>query len=104
MANTKKIILPIVALVAAAIGIFFLAPLQAWKKKTGIRAIPDKKIANRETLLAETNQTHVYTPDNTKYYVYCVWWWKAYFGTQMEYTDENHTYEGGQIDEITVTP
>ncbi len=103
MANSKKIILPIVALVAAAIGVFFLAPLQAWKKKTGIRAIPDK-ITNMETLLIVTNKTHVFTPDNTPYYAYCVWWWKAYFGTQMEYTDENHTYEGGELPEVTVTP
>ena len=103
MANTKKIILPIVALVAAAIGIFFLAPLQAWKKKTGIRCIPDV-ITNVEPILQDAPQTVVHTPDNTPYYAYCIWWWKAYFGTQMEYTDENHTYEGGQIDEITVTP
>ena len=103
MMASKKIILPIVALVAAAIGIFFLAPLQAWKKKTGIRCIPNV-MNNAETIQANTSQTVIHTPDNTSYYTYCIWWWEAYFGTQLEYTDENHTYEGGQIDEITVTP
>lgn len=98
MMASKKIILPIVALVAAAVGVFFLAPLQAWKKKTGIT----RKEVIHSGIIYE--QTITYTPDNCNFAKYCYIWWTCYFGTQMKYTNENHTYEGGELPEVTITP
>ena len=79
-------------LVVAAISAFFLAPLDAWKKRTGIIRIE------------KNGNDVIYTPDNCNYTKYCYIWWTCYFGTQKKFTDDYDTYYGGEIDEITVTP
>ena len=97
MTRSNKIILPIVVLVVAAISAFFLAPLDAWKKRTGIIRIEK----DGSTITEEISVT--YTPDNCNYAKYCYIWWTCYFGTQKEFTDDYDTYYGGVIDEITAT-
>ncbi len=92
MKKSYKIITPVILVIAAAVAIFFLAPLKAWKNKTMI------------TIKRTQDGIPPFTPENTPYMQYCLIWWQCYFGTQATYTSPDHTYDGGELEEITVKP
>lgn len=108
MKKTTKILIGIASILTAAVAVFFLAPLKAWKKGTGITLIEKEKKSDAQIATFVADQYMriplTYTPNNSKYLLYCIIWWKAYFGTQATYTSPDHTYDGGELEEITVTP
>ena len=98
MKKFYKIITPAILIIAAAVAVFFLAPLKAWKNKTMItvKGLIENGIA--------FYSPKTVTPENTSYVQYCLVWWQCYFGTQATYTSPDHTYDGGELEEITVKP
>ena len=88
-----KILLPIIALLCGAAGIYFLAPLQAWKKGT---------IINKQKKTNSGYEEFAYSPQTCNYLQFCCAWWQAYFGKKTA-DDEDTTYNGGKLEEITVT-
>lgn len=86
----KKIIWIIVALVVVAIiAAYFLAPLSDWKKGVLYNVGADK-IA--------------YSPQSSTYIMYCAIWWKCKLLKETQVTNEDFTYNGGNLPEIVITP
>lgn len=83
--KTTKILLPIIALIASAIAIFFLAPLAAWKEKQLHYAADSIRY-----IMAPT-------PSNNTYLQFCKAWWRNKFSniTTLIIKDEHQNeYKG----------
>lgn len=87
MKTTTKLGIGISMLIAAAIIAFFVIPIKQWKKY-------------KETHPSLFEVKDKATPT---YWKFCLSYWKT-FGAMNTEKEEDITYDGGELEEIVVTP
>lgn len=85
MKTSMKILTYAALVLIALIAVFFLAPLKDWKARK-------KSYESMATLVAIERES---------YQAYCYKWWVSKMKIQIH---EDKIYDGGMLDELTVTP